>query len=278
MPAPETTLLEMRDIVREFELVEGRRASLARRKKLIACDHVDLDIQAGEILSLVGESGSGKSTLARVAVMLDQPDSGSVLFEGDELTTMPARELRRRRRDFQTVFQDPLSSLNPRWRIGRSIGRPLEVHGVAEGAEVRARVDELLELVELPAVAARRFPHELSGGQRQRACIARAVALRPKLLVADEAISALDVSTQAAILELFRSIRDNFGTAILFIAHDLRTVRHLSDRVAVMRRGQIVEVREVGPLFDEPGDPYTRRLIEDVLKPRYQTPQEVLDV
>ncbi len=279
MPAAETTtLLELRDVVREFELAEGRRASLVRRKKLIACDHVDLDIRAGEILSLVGESGSGKSTLARVAVMLDEPDSGSVRFEGDELTRMPARELRRRRRDFQTVFQDPLSSLNPRWRIGRSVARPLEVHAVAEGEEARARVAELLELVELPAVAARRFPHELSGGQRQRACIARAVALRPKLLVADEAISALDVSTQAAILELFRSIRDDFGTAILFIAHDLRTVRHLSDRVAVMRQGRIVELGEVRPLFDQPRDPYTRRLIEDVLKPRYPTPQEVLDV
>jgi peptide/nickel transport system ATP-binding protein len=276
-PPVNEPLLQLFDIVREFELVEDYGALRARKRKLAACDHVDLDIRAGEILSLVGESGSGKSTLARIAILLDRPDSGRVVFAGEELTALSRSDLRERRRHFQIVFQDPLSSLNPRWRIERSIARPLEVHDLAGWESPEKAVRELLELVELPASAARRYPHELSGGQRQRACVARALALRPRLLVADEAVSALDVSTQAAVLELFTTVRDTYGTAILFIAHDLRIVRHFSERVAVMRAGQIVELRESAALFEWPEHEYTRTLIGSVLRPRYTAPREVLD-
>ena len=270
-------LLELRDIVREFELPAERDLWRTRRRTIAACDHVDLDIRPAEIVSLVGESGSGKSTLARIAILLDRPDSGTVRFDGEDLTALSREGLRQRRRHFQIVFQDPLSSLNPRWRIDRSIARPLHVHGAGDWASPEAAVTELLELVELPASTGRRYPHELSGGQRQRACIARALALRPKLLIADEAVSALDVSTQAAVLGLFETIRGAHGTAILFIAHDLRIVRHLSDRVAVMQRGRIVEQRDSAELFAAPRHEYTRTLIESVLQPRYRPAQETLD-
>jgi ABC-type glutathione transport system ATPase component len=277
MPQPAVNgapLLELRDIVREFALPAERGLWRGRRRTIAACDHVDLDIRPAEIVSLVGESGSGKSTLARIAILLDRPDSGTVRFDGEDLTALAHGALRERRRHFQIVFQDPLSSLNPRWRIDQSIARPLHVHGAGDWATPEAAVAELLELVELPASTGRRYPHELSGGQRQRACIARALALRPKLLVADEAVSALDVSTQAAVLQLFETIRGAYGTAILFIAHDLRIVRHLSDRVAVMRRGRIVEQRDSAELFAAPRHEYTRTLIDSVLQPRYRPAQE----
>jgi peptide/nickel transport system ATP-binding protein len=266
-------LLRLSGIERTYELREP--GGLFGRKRVIAaCDGVDLEVEAGEIVSLVGESGSGKSTLARIALMLERPDAGSVEFEGVELTKLNPKELRAKRRWIQVVFQDSLSSLNPRWRIGRSIRHPLEVHGDAEGATEEA-VAELLDLVELPRAFALRFPHEVSGGQRQRACIARALALQPRLLVADEAVSSLDVSTQARILELLRNVRDEFGTAILFIAHDLRIVRHLSSRVAVMRGGKIVEFRSAEDLYRNPQAEYTRALIQSVIGARYQPNQEV---
>lgn len=275
-PAVIAPLLSLRDIVREYP-VRGRDGWRRRRAAHVACDHVDLDLHPGEIVSLVGESGSGKSTLARIAVLLDRPDAGTVTFDGRDLTSAPERAVREVRRHFGIVFQDPMTSLNPRWRIEQSIVRPLRVHGLAGWDSPAAAVAELLELVELPSSAARRFPHELSGGQCQRACIARALALRPKLLVADEAVSALDVSVQAAVLELLKTVRDTYGTALLFIAHDLRIVRHLSDRVAVMQRGRLVEVRASAALFEDPQDPYTRTLISSVLEPRYPPPEEIVN-
>ncbi len=272
----ESPLLRLAGIVREYTL-RDRSGAFGRRHRLRAVDGVDLDVNAGEIVSLVGESGSGKSTLARVALLLERPDEGTVEFAGRDLTTLSERELRAARRDFQIVFQDPLSSLNPRWRIDRSIARPLHVHGLSGWATPEAAVRELLELVELPAELGRRYPHELSGGQRQRACIARALVLRPKLIVADEAVSALDVSTQASILELLRTVRDEYGSALLFIAHDLRIVRHFSARVAVMQQGRVVEFRTAKDLFADPQHPYSRMLIDSVVRPRFRSPLEVLN-
>jgi peptide/nickel transport system ATP-binding protein len=277
IPAPTPPLLALRGIRREFALPGADGLWRRSKNTLVACDDVDLEIRPSEIVSLVGESGSGKSTLARIAVLLDRPGAGEVVFDGEDLLALPRSELRRRRRHFQIVFQDPLSSLNPRWRIGDSLGRPLRVHGLGDWPSLDAAVVELLDLVDLPASVRSRFPHELSGGQRQRVCIARALALRPKLLVADEAVSALDVSTQAAVLSLFETVRDAYGTAILFIAHDLRIVHHLSDRVAVMQRGRIVEMRESAALFASPEHEYTRTLIDSVLQPRYPPPQEIID-
>jgi peptide/nickel transport system ATP-binding protein len=271
-----TSLLELQGIVRAYELRQALGALRRRKTTLLACDHVDLDIHEAEIVGLVGESGSGKSTLARIAILLERPDEGRVRFAGADLLALGPRALRAARRNFQIVFQDPTSSLNPRWRIGQSIARPLQVHGLSSWPSVDTAVAELLERVALPADFAHRYPHELSGGQRQRACIARALALRPKLIVADEPVSALDVSTQAQILELLLEVRTEFGTAILFISHDLRVVRHLSDRVAVMREGRIVEFRETAPLYSAPEHDYTRTLLESVIRPRYRPDKELL--
>jgi ABC-type oligopeptide transport system ATPase subunit len=237
----------------------------AKSNRLVACDGVTLDVGVGEFVSLVGESGSGKSTLARIAMMLERPDSGSVVFDGVDLIGLSQRALRRLRPQFQMVFQDPRSSLNPRWRVEASIGRSLRLGQPVARRDLSRRIAGLLEQVELPADFARRYPHELSGGQQQRVSIARALATSPKLVVADEPVSGLDVSTQAQILGLMKRLQRELGTSFLFVSHDLRVVRHVSSRTAVMHAGRLVEFRLTDELFSAPEHPYTRELIENVL-------------
>jgi oligopeptide/dipeptide ABC transporter ATP-binding protein len=228
---------------------------------------VDLEIFTGETLALVGESGSGKSTLARVLVRAISPSSGSVVFRGTDITGLRGEPLRVMRRHFQMVFQDPYSSLNPRLSVGSAVAEPLIVHRLAKGSAVRERVAESLSMVGLdPAVAARR-PHEFSGGQRQRICIARAIACRPDFIVADEALSALDATLQGQIIQLFGELKQRFALTYLFISHDLGVVRRMSDRVAVMYLGKVVELGPTPEVYARPAHPYTRELLAAVPVP-----------
>jgi peptide/nickel transport system ATP-binding protein/oligopeptide transport system ATP-binding protein len=253
-----TELLEVDDLVKTFTL---RRQSWREPGGIVyAVSGVSFHVSRGETLSLVGESGCGKSTTARCAVRLIEPTSGSVRFDGIELTTIAADDLRNLRQRFQIVFQDPHASLHPRMTAGEIIGEPLLVHGVG-AAERDDRVRELLDTVQLGVEAMNRHPHQFSGGQRQRIGIARALALRPQLIALDEPVSALDVSIQAEIIRLLQRLRDDLGLAYLFIAHDLSVVRHLSDRVAVMYLGKIVETAPTGKLYKEPAHPYTMALL-----------------
>jgi oligopeptide transport system ATP-binding protein len=258
----DAALLELRKISVEFRMGRGagRKSGVIR-----PCDEVSLDVRAGETVGVVGESGAGKSTLGRVAVMLQRPSSGEVHYEGQVLSRLSRAELRRARSSMQIVFQDPRSSLNPRWRVRRSVLRPLEIHGLGTWVDKEEALSQLLAGVDLDSDIANRYPHEISGGQAQRVCIARAFALRPRLVVADEALSALDVTTQASILDLFIRLQNQYGTAFLFISHDLRAVRRLSARVAVMNRGRIVEFRPTTELFDDPREQYTQSLLTDVV-------------
>ena len=255
-------LVEARGIVKEFPV---RRGLLQRSTgTLKAVDGVDLRIEEGECLAIVGESGSGKTTLARCLVRLVEPSAGEVRFRGESLYDLDAATLRRRRRDFQIVFQDPYGSLNPRMRVGAILAEPLQVHGLVPRAGRRRRVEELLEMVGLPAAAADRYPHEFSGGQRQRIGIARALATEPALLIADEPVSALDVSVQAQIINLLMDLRERLGLTLLVIAHDLGVVRRVADRVAVMYLGRLVELAANRQLFSRPQHPYTASLLSAV--------------
>jgi peptide/nickel transport system ATP-binding protein len=229
-----------------------------------AVDDVSLDIRRGETLGLVGESGCGKSTLGRALLMLYKPTAGQIRFDGKELTTLPAEEVRNLRRRMQIVFQDPFASLNPRHSVARIVGEPLRVHGLANRREAATRVRQLLETVGLPQDAGTRYPHEFSGGQRQRIGLARALALNPDFVVADEPVSALDVSIQAQIINLFEELQSQFNLTYLFIAHDLAVVRHISDRVAVMYLGTIVEVSPSADLYESPLHPYTISLLSAI--------------
>jgi oligopeptide transport system ATP-binding protein len=229
-----------------------------------AVDGVSFTLREGETLGLVGESGCGKSTLCRAILQLTTPTSGSVRFAGEELVGRSRRDLRAMRRQMQMIFQDPFASLNPRKRVGQIVGDPIALHGIARGAELKRRVQDLLDRVGLNAEHYNRFPHEFSGGQRQRIGIARALALRPKLIVADEPVSALDVSVQAQIINLLEDVQDEFGLSYLFVAHDLGVVRHVSDRIAVMYLGKIVENSGADELYDKPIHPYTNALLSAV--------------
>src|SRR5881396_4279789 len=229
-----------------------------------AVDDVTLTIRRGETLGLVGESGCGKSTVGRTILRLYKPTGGRVVFDGKDITTLGEGELRPLRRRMQMVFQDPFASLNPRHSIGRTVGEPLRTHGIAGRRETNTRVRELLEAVGLPADAATRYPHEFSGGQRQRIGLARALAVNPDFIVADEPVSALDVSIQAQMINLFEELQADFGLTYLFIAHDLAVVRHISDRIVVMYLGSVMEVSPAEELYDNPLHPYTISLLSAV--------------
>jgi peptide/nickel transport system ATP-binding protein len=256
-------LLELDDLKVYFPLKSG--IVLDRHVGDIrAVDGVSLSIGRGETLGLVGESGCGKSTIGRAILRLYEPTDGRIVFDGIDITHLGERALRPLRRRIQMVFQDPFASLNPRHSVGRIVGEPLRVHGLASRAEATARVRELLMLVGLPPDAAGRFPHEFSGGQRQRIGVARALAVNPELLVCDEPVSALDVSIQAQIVNLMERLQAELGLTYLFIAHDLAVVRHISTRIAVMYLGRIVEVAPADDLYDNPLHPYTITLLSAI--------------
>jgi oligopeptide transport system ATP-binding protein len=248
-------LMRLENLTLEFP-ARSRKASAVR-----AVDDVSLDIAPGEIIGLVGESGSGKTTLGKTLLGMYPASSGHIWYEGVDLAADPAA-LKLHRRDLQLVFQDPLSSFNPRFRIGASIALPLRLHGVCRGKALEAEVRKLLERVGLSGDHARRFPHELSGGQLQRVAIARVLGICPKLIVADEAVSKLDVSVRAQILNLLKTINRDINVSLVFITHDLSVARFLCDRVAVMYFGRIVELGPAESIFSDPKHPYTRRLLE----------------
>jgi oligopeptide/dipeptide ABC transporter ATP-binding protein len=259
------TLLAVRGLRVEYPV---RAGWLARRRLTIkAVDGVDLELAAGETLGLVGESGCGKSTLGSAVLGIVRPTAGTVVFEGIDLAALGAEQLREVRRHMQMIFQDPYGSLNPRMRAGESVGEPLLVRGLARGPALRRRVEELLEVVGLDAGHAGRYPHEFSGGQRQRVGIARALALEPRLVVCDEPVSALDVSVRSQILNLLVDLQRRLGMAYLFVSHDLSVVRHVSDRVAVMYLGRIVELAPRDVLFARPLHPYTEALMSAIPVP-----------
>jgi oligopeptide transport system ATP-binding protein len=263
MSAP---ILELRDVRAHFSVRSGFIRS-RQTGTVKAVDGVSLSLARGEVLGLVGESGCGKSTLARAILRLVPVTGGSVLLAGRDLARATAAELRAARRDLQMVFQDPFASLNPRLTVGAALAEPLRVHRVCPADEVPARVAELLTLVGLPAAAAGKYPHEFSGGQRQRVAIARALSLRPQVVIADEPVSALDVSIQAQILNLLAALVREMGLSLIFIAHDLSVVKHISDRVAVMYLGKIVELGPAADVIERPSHPYTRALVSAIPVP-----------
>jgi len=259
------TLLEARDLVKHFT-VRGT-AFRSGGEVVHAVDGVSLDVRSGETLGIVGESGCGKSTLGRLLVRLHEPTSGTVRFAGSDITTLSRRRLRPFRREMQMIFQDPYASLNPRKRVGQILGDPFEIHGGMSREKTRVRIRELLETVGLSPDHVNRYPHEFSGGQRQRIGVARALALNPKLIVADEPVSALDVSIQAQVINLLQDLQRDRGLTYLFIAHDLSVVKHIADRVAVMYLGRIVEIGPADKVYAHPMMPYTQALLSAVPVP-----------
>jgi len=266
-------LLEVNDLVKEFS---RKRGLLAPASVIRAVDGVSFVVEQGETFGLVGESGSGKTTTGRCILRLIEPTAGQVRFKGDDVLAFSPSRMRRARREMQIVFQDPYSSLNPRMRVGAIVEEPLIIHKIGSRAERRARVAELFELVGLDASQLPRYPHEFSGGQRQRIGLARALALNPSFIIADEPVSALDVSVQAQVVNLLMDLQERLKLTYLFIAHDLRLVRHICSRVAVMYLGRIVEMGATESIFATPAHPYTRALLSAVPVPDPAAPRQRL--
>ncbi len=255
-PVETGNLVEVNDLVKRFPLKNG--------SKVHAVEHVSLTVGHGETVAVVGESGCGKSTLAQCIIRLLEPDGGEILIDGVDIAGLSQRQLRPFRRQMQIIFQDPFAALDPRRTVGKSVAEPLSVHKVASGAEAEARVEELFETVGLEPDMARLYPHQFSGGQRQRVCIARAMALNPELVVADESVSALDVSIQAQVINLMMDLQAELGLSYLFISHDLAVVERISHRVVVMYLGQMVESGPRAAIFEDPRHSYTKRLLSAV--------------
>ena len=260
-------ILEIHDLVKHFPLTLG--IVLQRQVGSVkAVDGVSFDLRQGETLGVVGESGCGKSTLAKLLMLLEKPTSGSVTFKGDDIYKLRGKALKEMRRNIQIVFQDPYSSLNPRMTVGDIVGEPFDIHpSVAPKRDRRRKVQELLDVVGLNPEYINRYPHQFSGGQRQRIGIARGLALRPEVIICDEPVSALDVSVQAQVINLLESLQSEFNLSYIFIAHDLSVVRHISDRVAVMYLGKIVEIGSDSEIYEHPVHPYTQALLSAVPVP-----------
>ncbi|MDA3902199.1 MAG: ATP-binding cassette domain-containing protein [Desulfuromusa sp.] len=258
------SLLEVKNLRKSFRMTDalGRKAG-----RLVAVDNLSFSLKQGETLGLVGESGCGKSTTGKLILQLLQPDAGQVFFSGEELTHLSPKQMRPYRRRMQMIFQDPFSSLNPRMTVGSILSEPLLIHRLAPVKQIRDRVIELLEKVGLTAEHEQRYPHEFSGGQRQRVGIARALAVEPQLIIADEPVSALDLSVQAQILNLLQGFQKEHDLSYLFIAHDLAVIEHVSDRIAVMYLGKIVELTSAEELYKNPRHPYTEALLNAVPTP-----------
>ena len=262
-----TPLLSVQHLCKEFPVESGVFGKRFSKRAVHAVNDVSFEIYPGETFGLVGESGCGKSTTGRSIMRLTNPTSGSVYFDGKDVAKMGHKELKEMRRDMQFIFQDPQASLNPRMTIGEIVSEPMVIHNVGTKEERMQRVRELLDVVGLNPEHINRYPHEFSGGQRQRIGIARAFVLRPKLIICDEPVSALDVSIQAQVLNLLKDLQDHYGTAYLFIAHDLSVVQHISDRVGVMYLGKMVEISDWKTLYTEPHHPYTQSLLSAVPVP-----------
>ncbi len=261
-PADTDILLKVDDLRMYFPIKQGVFQRTVGNIK--AVDGLNFDIRKGETLGLVGESGCGKSTTGRAILQLYRPTTGNIWFKGQDLTTLKGEDLRRTRRDMQMIFQDPYASLNPRMSVGEIVGEPFAVHNIASGNERKDRVQELLRTVGLNPYLVNRYPHEFSGGQRQRIGIARSLAVNPDFIVCDEPVSALDVSIQAQVINLLQDLQNQFGLTYLFIAHDLSVVRHISDRIAVMYLGRIVELADRNELYNNPLHPYSQALLSAV--------------
>jgi len=271
-----TPLVEVRNVVKHFPITGGM--FMREIASVKAVDGVSLDIRPGDTLGLVGESGCGKSTLGRLILRLEEPTGGDVLFRGESILGYGREKMRALRQQMQIIFQDPFSSLNPRKNVAHIVGEPLFVHGMINRREREARVLELLHVVGLKRDQMRRYPHQFSGGQRQRIGVARALALNPKLIICDEAVSALDVSIQAQVINLLQDLQEEFGLTYLFVSHDLSVVEHISDRVAVMYLGKLVEMADSNSIYKTPLHPYTQALLSaaPVPNPRQKSNRTVL--